>query len=255
MPLIFNPSIAKSKPTNSDKCPFCDIDHLDKLLEKKDEFIWLENKYRTLENSFQTIIIESNDHFGDISNYSYEYNRELFSFALSKLFELLNSCKYKSVAMFKNFGELSGGSLRHPHLQIVGFENEDIYAEIKEQNFIGMEVPLGSDNLSKINISLEPIMGFCEFNITTHKGSYLGDFSDNIKDVVMYLVNDYFSGKCNSYNIFFYVIKEQIICKIIPRFVVSPYFVGYRMAQINNFTRLSEIKEEFLIMKGKKNEK
>lgn len=127
----------------------------------KETLFRLENKYQTIENSFQTLIIESSDHNGDFSNYSYDYCRKLLAYAVSKLFLMEKSGKYESVAMFKNFGELSGGSLRHPHMQIVGFENENIYSSISKQNFKGICVQQSSCGSAEVNISLHPIMGFC----------------------------------------------------------------------------------------------
>ncbi|MFQ9790576.1 MAG: DUF4931 domain-containing protein [Streptococcus salivarius] len=43
------------------------------IIDKNDGLLWLDNKYNTIENTYQTIIIESEDHYGDISNYSYAY--------------------------------------------------------------------------------------------------------------------------------------------------------------------------------------
>ena len=36
-----------------------------------------------------------------------------------------------------------------------------------------------------------------------------------------------------SYNLFFYHLGGRTIAKALPRWVVSPYFVGYRLAQVN----------------------
>ena len=138
-PLVFNTQIAKGKPSNSDCCPFCDIENLTGIIEKQNQFIWLENKYQTLQDTYLTLIIESNEHLGDIASYSYEYNRSLIRYAVDKWLKLSASKQYRSVAMFKNFGPLSGGSLSHPHLQIVGFKKADIYSEVYPENFIGIQ--------------------------------------------------------------------------------------------------------------------
>lgn len=105
-PLVFNTQIAKGKPSNNDGCPFCDIEKLTGIIEKQNQFIWLENKYQTLLDTYLTLIIESSDHLGDITNYSYEYNRSLIHYAVDKWLKLDNSKQYRSVAMFKNFSTL-----------------------------------------------------------------------------------------------------------------------------------------------------
>ena len=58
-------------------------------------------------------------------------------------------------------------------------------------------------------------------------------FIDAIQVAVRYVLNDHHGGRATAYNIFFYHIGGQAICKIMPRWVVSPYYVGYRLAQVN----------------------
>ncbi|SFC25278.1 DUF4931 domain-containing protein [Streptococcus equinus] len=244
-PLIFNPKIAKEKPDDSSDCPFCQVHQLTNILDENGGMIWLENKYRTLEETYQTIIIESDDHWGDISNYTYDYNRQLIRYAMDKFSSMQSQKTFQSVAMFKNYGPLSGGSLRHPHLQIVGFESQNVYEALKTENFEGLTVCEEDSYHAEINLSTEPIMGFCEFNIITSQNK-LDYFADAIKNVVMYLLKDYFLGNCRSYNLFFFRSKAKVMCKVVPRFVVSPYYVGYKASQMNDMTRLVEIKQEFL---------
>ncbi|WP_114604563.1 DUF4931 domain-containing protein [Staphylococcus sp. EZ-P03] len=122
--LIFNYKIARLKPNDKGDCPFCEPLKLDGILNKTNDFIWIKNKFNTIENSYQTLIIESKDHNGDISNYPYNYNRKLFDYIIDRYNELSRGM-FESVIVFKNFGQLSGGSLRHPHTQIIGFNNID----------------------------------------------------------------------------------------------------------------------------------
>ena len=37
-PLVFNTSIAKKKPSNSDECPFCHLEQLTNIIDKNDGF-------------------------------------------------------------------------------------------------------------------------------------------------------------------------------------------------------------------------
>ncbi|KAA9366878.1 DUF4931 domain-containing protein [Lactobacillus mulieris] len=244
-PLVFNTQIAKGKPSNSDCCPFCDIENLTGIIEKQNQFIWLENKYQTLQDTYLTLIIESNEHLGDIASYSYEYNRSLIRYAVDKWLKLSASKQYRSVAMFKNFGPLSGGSLSHPHLQIVGFKKADIYSEVYPENFIGLSIK--KDQNFEVNMSLQPIMGYTEFNVIISNMDKLDLFADNIKDLVSFCMSEaFYRGRCKSYNLFFYYIDEKIICKLVPRFVTPPYYVGYRQSQRNSEANLERIKADFL---------
>ncbi|KAF0426832.1 DUF4931 domain-containing protein [Pediococcus acidilactici] len=244
--LIFNPRIAKNKPNDvnksNEKCPFCNVDNLENILCSNGSKIWLMNKYRTLENATQTLIIESAKHRGDFSNYSEKECFEIISFALSKWEEMNQSQKYQSVALYKNFGPLSGGSLQHPHLQIVGFEDLNCNANVCKLNFKGPLI------FSKIGISLtisdSPIMGFTEVNVCLEDERRVRFFAEMIRKVCKYFVQEYYDGRCNSYNLFFYKIDTKVFAKVIPRFVDSPYFVGYRIPQVNDEERTQKIVEE-----------
>lgn len=141
-PLKFDYNAAKGKPENirhpKGYCPFCDVAHLTNILAQEQDRIWLVNKFRTLEDTFQTVVIESSDHEGGPSIYSIEQNRQVFEFAFKCWQKMIDSNQYTSVIMYKNFGPLSGGSLRHPHFQIVGLNDYDVYQNISVENFTGV---------------------------------------------------------------------------------------------------------------------
>ncbi|HEO6864661.1 TPA: DUF4931 domain-containing protein, partial [Streptococcus agalactiae] len=44
-------------------------------------------------------------------------------------------------------------------------------------------------------------------------------------------------------NLFFYKHDGGLICKIVPRFIVSPYQIGYAIHQVNLPDELEKIKE------------
>lgn len=243
-PIIFDPSIAHQKPSNQDSCPFCKVDELSNIFDQQDDLIWLENKYQTLEDTYLTLIIESSEHLGDISNYSQTYNRKLLHFAVDKFQQMKANNKYQSVAMFRNFGPLSGGSLRHPHLQIVGFKRHDIYAQVDKTNFEGLIVEKRPD--FELNLSTKPIMGFSEFNLILSDWTKIDLFADKLRKVTQYLLHKFHNGNCNSYNIFFYDLDDKLICKVVPRFIASPYYVGYIQSQRSSTQRLEQIRDEFL---------
>lgn len=242
--LVFNPKINKVKyatNTPTSGCPFCDRESLSDIYRQEGEKIWLKNKYQTLEKTEMTVIIESAEHEGDISTYSPAENREIFRFAFDCWGELIASDKFKSVLMFRNFGPRSGGSLRHPHMQIVGLKETDGYAEVKPENFSGLEI---HRNGVDIILSDQPVMGFVEFNVSIDDLSQVERLADHVQTISRYLVKDYMNGRCDSYNLFFYHIDGRYICKIVPRFITSPYFIGYKLSQVNSPEHLREVAME-----------
>lgn len=239
--LIFNPNIAEQKPSNKDTCPFCIQDNLGKILDQRQDMIWVENKYPTLEATYQTLIIESDNHLGDISNYSLEKNHQLFSFAFEKWQSLQSSGRFRSVIMYRNFGPLSGGSLRHPHLQIVGLDNIDGQEKIRIQDFQGLLVTQETNEQPEITVSTKPMIDFTEFNIKVSSLSQLDQLADGVQFISDYILTIFLGGRCKSYNLFFYQFEDSIYCHIAPRFVVSPYQIGYGIHQVNQLKQLENI--------------
>lgn len=245
-PLKFNYQAAQGKPENirhpNGYCPFCDVEHLTHILARDHDRIWLMNKFRTLEETTQTVVIESSNHNGGPSIYPVYTNRKVFEFAFKCWHEMIVSNKYTSVIMYKNFGPLSGGSLRHPHFQIVGLDNFDVYQNVSIKNFTG--VPVSDDGQRSITLSTDPIIGFVEINIAINGATQIDALADAVHVIVKYLLHDYMGGRLSSYNLFFYEIDGKFYCKIVPRFATSPYFVGYKISQVQDMPRLKEIAEE-----------
>lgn len=241
--LVFEIKQAEGKPENIQHpegyCPFCDTKNLTNIIDQKNDMIWLENKFKTLRDTNQTVLIESSDHDGDISNYSVKKNQEVFSYAYHCFNEMIQSKKYQSVLMYKNVGPLSGGSLRHPHFQIIGLDQVDGYKHIEPENTMGQSV-FKSKHI-ELNISDKPIMGFVEFNVVITNPKYITELAEFTRVTVKYVLDDFYDGKFDSYNLFFYKEGRRIICKIVPRYVVSPYFVGYRLSQRDGEEQVAEI--------------
>ena len=254
-PLVFLNRVARGKPENirhqDGYCPFCDRASLTDVLRQDGECLWLVNKYRTLEDTMQTVLIESERHDGDPSNYGREENRHVFRFALECWGEMLRSGSYESVLMYKNYGPYSGGTLRHPHLQIVGLSHKDGYERVPANAFEGVDVV--RDGARSVCLSTHPVMGFVEVNVTVpeSEGPLLaaGDDADWLADAtqatIRYLLESYHGKGCTSYNLFFYLVPSDVdgtgatrpggsvVCKVVPRWVTSPYFVGYRISQVD----------------------
>lgn len=230
------------------------------MLLREGDRIWLMNKYRTLADTVQTVIIESDEHDGDLSCYPRGKARAVIRFALACWEAMADTGAFRSVLMYKNFGPLSGGSLHHPHLQVVGLVHEDGYAEVGAGSLEG--IPVWARGDVEASVSTDPVMGFFEVNIAMgredgHAGAEagyeggrvggagaqggaaargdgaVGTFADAIAATTRYLLEAHHGGRCTSYNLFFYPLPGRVVCKVVPRWVVSPYFVGYRLAQMD----------------------
>ena len=98
-PLIFHLQVARKKPENikhpEGYCPFCDRENLTNILDKDGDSILLVNKFRTLQDTMQTIIIESKAHLGDQSNYSQLENRKIIKYVLECWQKMINQNKYR----------------------------------------------------------------------------------------------------------------------------------------------------------------
>ncbi len=155
---------------------------------------------------------------------------------------MIVSNQYASVIMYKNFGPMSGGSLRHPHFQIVGLNDYDVYQNVSLTNFTGVDVSKNSQRT--ITLSTHPIIGFVEINIAIDGVAQIDSLADAAQTIIKYLLNDYMGGRVTSYNLFFYEMAGHFYCKIVPRYATSPYFVGYKIAQVQDMQRLVEIAQE-----------
>ncbi|WP_413537336.1 DUF4931 domain-containing protein [Enterococcus malodoratus] len=247
--LVFLPQAANGKPQHmgaeKNGCPFCDYAEEENILRREKEMLWIRNKYQTLQDTFQTIIIESNDHNKDISTYTTAENRKLFNFAFECWLETKKDPQFESVLFYKNHGPLSGGSLKHPHMQVVGLKKLDGEAQVHADNFTGISV-LSQDNV-EINFSTMPVMGFLEINIIVDvkEPTAINSLADYVQKTVGYVLKDYHHGRCDSYNLFFFEEAGKYIVKLTPRFIVSPYYVGYKIAQNFSEEHLLALREEF----------
>ena len=240
-PLVFELAVAKDKPQSYRKfhshqkniCPFCDVAHLTDIYKRDGDLIWLHNKYPTLRDTTQTVLIESHDHYGDISTYTKEHNRKMIKFALACTEEIVNTKKYETVLWYKNFGPNSGGSLMHPHMQIVGLNHENGYKYIHSNNFEGVTVFENKD--VEVNVAQHPVQGYTELNINSLTRDNIDLWADWIQSGTKYMLNIMYNGRCDSYNLFFYPRSDGGICaKLITRFNAPPYFVGYKISQVND---------------------
>lgn len=239
----FNTDVGKTKPENivnaGNACPFCDVEHLTDIIDTDGDIIFLKNKYIVVEGADQFVLIEGSQCDVDMPNYPREHMRRVIKMGLKHWKKLLDSGKYEEVLFFKNFGPMSGGTIRHPHMQLVGFpklKSELLFDPAELRGIVIAE----RDGV-EFNISNYPRVGFGELNIIVEPKGNIDALADYLQIGVHYLVNYFRRGKIlNSYNIFFYHRDGTIYAKIMPRFATSPYFVGYNIHFLpNNVERIA----------------
>ena len=233
--LGFDINIGKSKPENivhrEVACPICDVKSLKNIIEIKNDMILLENKYQVLQEAYQLLIIEGSECNADIPDYTLEHMQELMHFSINHWLNIINSKKYKTVLFFKNHGPLSGGTMRHPHMQIVGIKNLEFKNMCDKRQFEGIKI--AKKNNVVMNLSTKPRVGFTEVNVIMQGLNDIDTLAEFVQIGVDYIMN-HFSVNCSSYNLFFYLIEGNIHVKIMPRFATSPLFIGYNIELVPN---------------------
>lgn len=245
-PITYDTEIGKNKPENirnvDAACPFCQREKLVDIYEEEDHIIWLKNKYPVLSDSHQTVIIEGDNCYEDFSQFSLEKASKVLALSLSWWRRMIDEGDFKSVVYFKNHGPMSGGSLRHPHSQIVGFKNHDYREYVKKEHFQGHSI-FDEKGLA-INLASQPLIGFYEFNfIVTYDVDRIL-LARQLQGVVKYVLQ-YFSRFTESYNIFYYDLKddEHFYIKVVPRYMTTPLFIGYGIPVVTNKERTEEVIE------------
>ena len=220
----FNTEIGRQKPENiihSDAaCPFCDTDKLTDIIATDGDIILLKNKYNVIEEADQFVLIEGHDCNADMPSYTRDHMHRLIAFGMEHWAQMRASGKYETVLFFKNYGPYSGGTIRHPHMQLVGFP------AFRRSEFEGLTV--AEQDGVVLNLSTAPRVGFWELNIVPADAGSVGTIADYIQIAVDFFMNA-FRRPLTSYNIFFYNEGDEIFIKIMPRFATSPVFIGYNI--------------------------
>lgn len=241
--LTFDSNIGQTKPESivntSAICPFCCREQLKDIIASDGVILLIKNKYPVLVDAFQTVIIETDECDGELSTYPKEHLYKVIAFGIKKWQEMIDSQEFSSVIFYKNHGPFSGGTIRHPHMQIVGLKNIDYTNNIIDESFQG--IVIDKKNGVELNLATKPKNGFFEFNVKIADLQYLNQMADYIQTIAHYLLN-HFHKACKSYNIFFYQLNGKIFAKVIPRFVTSPLFIGYSIPQVSS--RAEEVVKE-----------
>jgi len=236
--LIFDSNIGKIKPENiintNARCPFCCREQLTGIIASDGPILLIKNKYPVLLDTFQTVLIETYECNAELSTYSKEHLYKVIGFGIKKWQEMIHSGEFASVIFYKNYGPYSGGTIRHPHMQIVGLKDVDYTKNISAESFQGFVIH--HSNGVELNLAKKPKNGFFEFNVRLDNLASIHQMADYIQIIIHYLLH-HFHKRCKSYNLFFYQIKGQILAKVVPRFITSPLFIGYSLPQVSNRAR------------------
>ena len=238
--LVFDTQIGGTKPVTvidtGHKCPFCCRDELEGIIAEDGPIFLIVNKYPVLQDTFQTVLVETDDCNSELSLYPKDHLHRVIRFGTEKWLSMIAGGEFASVLFFKNHGPNSGGTIRHPHMQIVGLRHLDYTADIPPACLKG--VVISRDGGVELTIADQPLVGFIELNLRLASLVHLDRLADYLQICAHYLLN-HFNRHCNSYNIFFYHIDGQITAKVMPRFVTSPIFIGYGIPQLS--TRMPDV--------------
>ena len=232
--LDFDIAIGRHKPRTNvsyrhDACPFCNRAALTDIIATSGEMIFLRNKYNVLIGAEQFVLIESEDCKADIPTYTKEHMQAYLEFAFREWFRLVDSGRYQAVIMFKNSGPLSGGTITHPHSQIIAFPQIEAELMVHPAEFEGILVK--EENGVLVNAATSPRIGFAEYNFLmdeVNPGS-IGTLAHFLQQTVIFL-KDFFSHQPElSYNLFFYLVEGKVRVKVLPRFATSPLYIGYNI--------------------------
>lgn len=246
----FKANIGKNKPNTlinrEFKCPFCDRIALRKegrVISETDEFLIVKNKFPVIENTFPTVIVEHNSCDEHIGTYSIDYLTRLLKFSLDFYNDLESSGSYKSVLFMKNHGIFSGGSIKHPHMQIIGFTQDSYKENLKDSDYEGVNIL--SNELIDWNFSNKPRSEFYEINLTLKDKTELEIFATYLQKSVNFTLKQ-LNKKYKCYNLAFQINEDSITVKIISRGPTSILLLGFGIHQTpNNLEQLAEQLREF----------
>ncbi|MCF0158237.1 MAG: DUF4931 domain-containing protein [Veillonella sp.] len=242
-PLIFDIAMGRTKPFNMKnetiRCPFCDTSKLTDILDRDGHIIWLMNKFPVLRDTWPTVIIETEGDEGELSTLPIDEATRIIDFGRAKWRETMSSKEFTSVLFFKNHGPMSGGSLRHPHSQIIGLKNYDYHQDITPNHMKGWL--LHEDQNVYITLSTHPIIGFFEYNLRYKPTAPSRAITLRLQQTIRFVLHN-LAQFSQSYNYFFYDLNDGYeYIKVVPRYVAPPLYVGYQITQTCDDERAAQI--------------
>lgn len=238
--LVFDSQIGGAKPVTvidaGHKCPFCNRKELTGIIAQDGPILLVANKYPVLQDTYQTVLVETEECATELSLYPQDHLHRVIRFGVEKWLDMIAGGEFASVLFFKNHGPCSGGTICHPHMQIVGLRYVDYTVNIPPACLEG--IVISSDGGVSLSIADKPLIGFVELNVKLADLKEIDRMADYLQICAHYCLN-HFSHHCNSYNIFFYYIDGRITAKVMPRFVTTPLYVGYAIPHLT--TRIPDV--------------
>ena len=112
--LVFDSQIGGTKPVTvvdvGHKCPFCNRDELTGVIAADGPLLLIANKYPVLQETFQTVLIETEDCAGELSLYPKDHLYRLIRFGIRNWLDMTDGGEFTSVLFFKNHGPNSGAA-------------------------------------------------------------------------------------------------------------------------------------------------
>ena len=245
--LIFQEGIGKQKPSTlhiqdtASACPFCDPSQLPPTVKQDGDILLVPNKYPILRDSNPFVLIETSECDSELSFYPEDRLLRVFRMGFDVWRDMMSQSVYRSVLFIKNHGPMSGGSLRHPHMQLIGLYHVDCQAHIRHEDFYGPVIHQGPG--VELNVSDHPRVGFTELNAILTDEKAFADFCALIQKAAQYVLRYFHGGRIDSYNLFFYMLDGITYCKIMPRAATTPIFIGYSIPQVAD--DLDAVAEDF----------
>lgn len=225
------PSTIRNKETS---CPFCDRNQIAGIIDEQDDMILIKNKFSTFKDAMMLVLIESKQCDSDMHTYSIAKLESLLGYAIKTWSDIIASGEFENVILFKNKGLHSSGTISHPHMQIIGFKEQDTYTRVSTENLQGFEIAV--DDI-EFNLSTLPLISFLEFNIEITEDIH--KLAKTVSFLTKYIEKTYWGPEA-SYNFFFYQIDGKRYLKIIPRYPTSAVHIGYGIIQLYDNEQLQD---------------
>jgi hypothetical protein len=233
--LTLSVNTSRKKPRtilpSDDPCPFCSFTSLRKegrVLDERTDLLWIRNKFGTLKEADQTVLVETEDCGEDFSTYSPEKAVDVLGFAIGSWHSFLRKPEYQSALLFKNAGPLSGASIHHAHMQIVGLKSFDPNTDHPRSSFGG--IPIFSDSTVSLRLADKPNTEFYEFNLQLKSLDSLDSFARCVQSVTDHILG-VLNPRHKSFNYAFYLVDNDVHMRIFVRFPTSIFHLGYGISQ------------------------
>jgi len=197
--LVFMTAIGEQKPftMQSDRpvsvCPFCDHSMLPPIIKRDGDILLVPNKYPILKNTDPYVLIETADCESELSFYTEDHLIRVFRMAFEAWEEMSEDKRYRSVLFLKNHGPMSGGSLRHPHMQLIGLFDIDYRLYMRREHFYGPVIHRSPG--TELNLSDHPCVGYSEFNVVLTDRKAFGAFCVLIQKAVQFVLRRHHDGR------------------------------------------------------------